>query len=171
MDSDLPALDVEIGKIVFRSWEHQWETEEKFASAVASAKRALPSDFTKPIYEILEGWEQCLKRSSLPFAPYNLRIRPTNDAWKAFTGGFDPSEILMLHRSLREMCAGWDGMLPQPRTKQGKYGQQLVAPAGDQMLLGHYEVEWHSVTVPDAVNLDTLLRTFSPRYKRPRYCI
>jgi hypothetical protein len=101
-----------------------------------------------------------------PPMSYDLRIRRASGEPTPFTAGFDYSEVMRLHSSLHEMCAGWDDLLPQPRTKQGKYGQQLVAPSGDQMLLGQYEIVWHPVTVPDTVNLDTVLRTISPRYKR-----
>jgi hypothetical protein len=87
MANDFPVPQVEIGRIVFRSWEHEWQTDHKEASSVASARKTLPSEVTQPIYEILERWERDLLRSSLPFSPYGLRIRPANNHWMAFADG------------------------------------------------------------------------------------
>jgi len=168
MDSDLPALDVEIGRIVVRSWEHEWKTEEKTSSSVASAQRLLPSDFTKPVYDILERGEQYLLRSSLPFLPYDLRIRRANNEWMGFAGQVDwLLEWARLRLHLGELCPGWDNALPQPSAKKGKYGQMLYAPGGDSPIIAGYEVVWQPILPFEGVDLDKLLREFSPRYKAP----
>jgi hypothetical protein len=75
MDKDGGGSLVEIGRIMFRSWEHEWQTGDREASSVASASRVLPEAVTQPIYEIMERWERDLLRSSLPFSPYRLRVR------------------------------------------------------------------------------------------------
>src|ERR1700730_10227854 len=87
MGNDLQEPSVEVGRILFRSWEHQWETGENEAPWGALSKRTMTSDVTQPIYEILTQWEQDLLRSSLPFSPYGLRIRPANNDWMTFADG------------------------------------------------------------------------------------
>jgi hypothetical protein len=72
---DSPASQpVAIGQIVFRSWEHEWVTGDRYASSVSTARRVLPKDISAPIYSLLERLESLLLRESLPFPPYGLRI-------------------------------------------------------------------------------------------------
>ena len=49
MANELTAPLVEIGRIAFRSWEHEWQTGKHEAPWVASAERTLPADVTQPI--------------------------------------------------------------------------------------------------------------------------
>jgi hypothetical protein len=154
---------VEVGRIVFRSWEHQWQTDSLYACSVGSARRALPSDITRPIYAILERWERDLLRSSLPFPPYGLRIRPSHRVEIA-----DASDILVEKccRHLGELCPNWDEALPQPQVKRTGY-RELRAPSGDTSLGHAYQMEWQVAVFPEAVRIDELLREFSPRHKEP----
>jgi hypothetical protein len=70
---DSPASrPVAIGQIVFRSWEHEWVTGDRYASSVSNARRVLPKDISAPIYSLLERLETLLLRESLPFPPYGL---------------------------------------------------------------------------------------------------
>ncbi len=166
MGNDLPVPSIEIGRIVFRSWEHEWQTDQREAPSVASAKRLLPNVITQPIYEILERWERDLLRSSLPFRPYGLRIRLANNDWMAFADG-DYHLVETCRRSLPigQLCPHWDEALPQPQEKRAKYGGALLrAPLGDTLLNTVYEVVWQPAVFPETVSLDKLLRQFSPRY-------
>lgn len=168
MGNDLPAPFVEIGRIVFRSWEHEWQTDQREAPSVALAKRLLPNDVTQPIYRILRRWERDLLRSSLPFSPYGLRIRPANNDWMAFANGeYWFTEANRPHLSVGELCPKWDQMLPQPQEKCTKYGAVLRAPTSDTRINSVYEVIWQSAVFPEAVKIDELLRQFSPRHKDP----
>jgi hypothetical protein len=143
MDNDLAASSVEIGRIMFRSWEHQWETDEREAPSVASAKRLMSSYVTRPIYEILENWEHDLLRSSLPFSPYDLRVRSANNAWMAFAdGNYHLVETCRRFLPVGELCPNWDETLPKPQEKRGKYGVVLRAPLADVPLNRVYEVMW-----------------------------
>src|SRR5262249_46489359 len=159
---------VEIGRIVFRSWEHEWQTDLKEAPSVASARRTLPSDITRPIYEILERWERDLLRSSLPFSPYGFRIRSVNNDWMALANG-DYWLAETARRCLRvgELCANWNEALPQPQEKRTKYGAVLRAPTSEIQINSAYEVTWRSAVFPETVRIDELLRQFSPRYRPP----
>jgi hypothetical protein len=168
MDSDPSSLEVEVGRIVFRSWEHEWQTGIRETSSVATAKRLLPNDVTQPVYEILERWEQQLLRLSLPFSPYGLRIRPANNEWMAFAARYDHL-VELAHRSLplTHLCPNWDAALPQPPEKHLKYGNVLRAPSSDCIIESVYEVKWQTALVDFrwTAPLDVLLREFSPRYK------
>jgi hypothetical protein len=112
--------------------------------------------------------EQDLLRSSLPFSPYGVRIRRANNEWMAFANG-DYHFVETCRRSLRicELCPGWDEALPQPQEKRTRYGQLLSAPLGDTQVSSAYKVMWQSVAFPATVDIDQLLREFSPRYKEP----
>jgi hypothetical protein len=168
MGNDVPVPSVEIGRIVFRSWEHQWQTDEREAPSVASAKRLLSEHVTRPIYEILESWQRDLLRSSLPFSPYGLRVRPANNDWMAFADGFyHLVELLRRSQAVGQLCPNWDEALPEPQEKRTKYGALLRAPFGDTPLNTVYEVVWRPAVFPETVSLDKLLRQFSPRYKEP----
>jgi hypothetical protein len=168
MGNDLPAPSVEIGRIVFRSWEHEWQTDDKNAASVASARRMLPADVTQPIYEILERWERDLLRSSLPFSPYGIRIRRANNDWMAFANGdYWLAETARRCLPVGEVCPNWDEALPYPREKRTKYGAVLRAPASDTRINSVYEVIWQSAVFPETVRIDELLRQFSPRYRTP----
>ena len=164
MGNDFPVPSVEVGQIVFRSWEHEWQTDHKEAPSVASARRVLPSGITQPIYEILERWERDLLRSSLPFSPYGLRIRPANNDWMTFANG-DYSLVETARRCLpiAQLCPNWDEVLPQPQEKRTKFGTVLRAPLSDTRINSAYEVMWRSAIVAERVNIDDLLRKFSPR--------
>lgn len=158
------APHVEVGCVVFRSWEHQWQTDHREAPSVASASRTMPKNLTQPIYEVLEQWERDFLRSSLPFPPYGLRIRAV-DGWMDFAdGSYHLKELARRSLPISYLCPNWDEMIPQK--KKSKYGSELIAPSGDTMVRDAYEVIWQDV-VPRPVELDTLLRQFSPRYKEP----
>lgn len=164
MAKNLPALSVEIGSVVFRSWEHEWQTEEKEATSIASARRIMPNDITQPIYELLDRWEGHFLRSSLPFAPYRLRVRLANDDWMNFAdGNFWLIEKTRHCLPVREFCPNWDEVLPQPRTKRTKYGAALTAPTGESRLDWIYEVKWQPVLFDSQwqVDIDKLLGKFS----------
>lgn len=170
MGSDISAPEVEVGRIVFRSWEHEWKTGESEAQSVASAMRLLPSDLTSPIYEILERWEQDLLRSSLPFSPYGLRIRRANNGWMAFRdGNYHLVEYGIRDLPIGKLCENWETALPQPQEKQGRY-RILKAPSADTRVSYVYEVKWLPVFIDfhQTSTLDRLLREYSPRYKEPR---
>jgi hypothetical protein len=169
MGNAFPAPPVEIGRIVFRSWEHEWQTGEREARSIASAKRLLPIDITQPIYAILERWERDLIRSSLPYSPYRLRVRRA-DAWQSlvlssYPDGFVAcTEIGRRGSALRELCPSWDAILPEPRYKKGKFGNAMQAPEADHPLDWAYELEWRSEVFPTGdVNVDALFGRYSPR--------
>jgi hypothetical protein len=167
MGNDLPVSPVEIGRIVFRSWEHEWQTDSREAMSVASASRTLPEKVTQPIYQILERWERDLLRSSLPFSPYGLRIRSANNNWMTFANGnYHLVETAYRCLPIRHLCPNWDEILPQPREKRSKYGA-LKAPMSDTPVNSAYELIWRSAILPEAVSIDDLLRHFSPRYGSP----
>jgi hypothetical protein len=168
MGNDLQEPSVEVGRILFRSWEHQWETGENEAPSVALAKRTMPSDVTQPIYEILAQWEQDLLRSSLPFSPYGLRIRPANNDWMTFADG-DYHLVEAARRSLPlgQVCQNWDEALPQPPQKQAKFGVVLRAPSSGTQINFVYEVIWRSAIFPETVDIGKLFGQFSPRYREP----
>lgn len=173
MDDGFPSPKIEVGRILFRSWEHEWQTGNRDASSVASAKRLLPSDVTRPIYEILERWERDFLRSSLPYPPYGLRIRRGNDDWlllvlSAYQNTFPDYTLETLRRSskLGEICPNWDAALPEPRTKPGKFGNVLCAPSGDRPVDWGYEVEWRTAVFPtQELTPEKLLGPYSPRSK------
>jgi hypothetical protein len=162
---------VEIGRIVFRSWEHEWQTGEKETS-LASAKKLLPIEITRPIYEWLEGWERDLLRSSLPYPPGGWRIRGSE--WQKLLHSAAENTLNCSVKNgceLGELCPNWDAALPKPRRKQGRFGQSLYAPLASDPVRLYYGLEWRSAPVhstdSELVNIDYLLREFSPRYKEP----
>jgi hypothetical protein len=165
--ADRRSEQIEIGRIVFRSWEHRWQTDEPETHSVAAAKRLLPESLTAPIYKILGRWENDLLRTSLPYRPYGLRIRPAGSNWIEVT---ETEELLFEHMrralKLNHVCAGWDAALPVPPTRTGKYGT-VYAPDGDQTISDAYWLGWRVVTFPAEVSIDQLLGKFSPRYKEP----
>lgn len=178
MGDDSPASEVEVGRIVFRSWEHEWQTGDKEAPSLASAKRLLPSEITRPIYEVLERWERDLLRSSLPYPPFGVRIRRANSEWLALLLPEHKNHPLSFQvetvtkygledRSIGEFCPDWDAMLPEPRSKKGSFGTTLRAPSADNKIIWAYELEWQPAVFPEQVNIDDLLRQFSPRYREP----
>jgi hypothetical protein len=168
MANDVPGPSVEVGRIVFRSWEHEWETGYREADSVASARRTLPSDVTQPIYEILERWERDLLRSSLPFSPYGLRIRPPNtNCWTFVDTDYAFAETARRVSPVGELCPKWDESLPQPQEKRTKFGAVLRAPLSDTQVNSVYQVIWRPATFPETVNIDKLLRQFSPRNREP----
>lgn len=174
MGDGIQAPGVEVGRIVFRSWEHEWQTGDRETFSLASAKKLLPSEITRPIHEVLERWERDLLRSSLPYSPYGLRIRRANMEWlnllrPAYQGellfyGVESATVYNLEeRSIGELCPNWDAALPEPRSKQGKFGTTLHAPPADRRVIWAYGLEWRPA-VSEEVNIDALLRQFSPRY-------
>ncbi len=179
MDDGLSAPRIEIGRIVFRSWEHEWQTGHKETFPVASAKRLLPNEITRPIYEVLERWERDLLRSSLPYPPYGLRIRRANSEWLdlmrcsykgelLFWGVEHATEYGLADRSIGEFSPNWDAALPEPRSKEGRFGTTLQAPSADSKVTWAYGLEWRPAVFPEQeVNMDDLLRQFSPRYREP----
>jgi hypothetical protein len=156
MDDERPNPTVEVGRIVFRSWEHEWQTGERDCASLALAARLLPASFTQPIYDILGRWEQELERSSLPYPPYGLRIRRGKNQWLpvalADYGG-DPSnyltEFCRRKCTLCDICPGWEEALPEPRVKKGKFGNELFAPGADTPLEWKYSFEWQSAIFPE----------------------
>lgn len=174
MDKITVGPIVEIGRIVFRSWEHRWKTDQVEAQSIASAARVLPDVLTEPIYEILKRWEHSLLRSSLPFSPYGLRIRSAN-GWLAFEGS-EHHLVETVRQSCRigEICPNWDEALRRrrlllvkgPRERHDKYGAVVRVPSSDAPISSAYEVRWQPVS-HHPVNVDSLLRQFSPRYKEP----
>jgi hypothetical protein len=178
MGNGFPAPEVEVGSIVFRSWEHEWQTGDKETFSLASANRLLPSEITRPIYEVLERWEHDLLRSSLPYPPYGLRIRRANSEWLDLLRSAYKGELLFWgvenatkygldERSIGELCPNWDAALPEPRSKQSRFGTTLYAPLADSKVTWAYELKWRPAVVPEQVNIDDLLRQFSPRYREP----
>ena len=87
MGNGFPAPEVEVGRIVFRSWEHEWQTGDRESFSLASA------GITRAIYEALERWERDLLRSSLPYPPYGLRIRLDPHVTKAAGNPMDRSVL------------------------------------------------------------------------------
>lgn len=171
MADDSPVASVEIGSIVFRSWEHEWQTDQREAPSVASAKRLLPSDLTRPIYEILGRWERDLLRSSFPLSPYGLRIRAADNRWMDLVsqdGSDHLAEMACRMVPIHKLCPGWDEAVSQLQQKRTKYGVVREASASNITLNDLYEVIWRSAIFPEQpVNIDQLLRRFSPRYKEP----
>ncbi|HEY1934487.1 MAG TPA: hypothetical protein VGG99_20965 [Acetobacteraceae bacterium] len=179
MGNGFPTPEVEVGRIVFRSWEHEWQTGDKETFSLASAKKLLPSEITRPIYEVLERWERDLLRSSLPYPPYGLRIRRAKSEWldlmlsaykgePLFYGVENATKYGLEGRSIGELCPNWDAALPEPRSKQGRFGTTLHAPLAGSNLTWAYELEWRPAVFPEQeVNIDDLLRHFSPRYREP----
>jgi hypothetical protein len=179
MGNGFPASKVEVGRIVFRSWEHEWQTGDRETFSLASAKRLLPSEITRAIYEVLERWERDLLRSSLPYAPYGLRIRRANSEWLdllrsaykcelLFWGVENATKYGLEERTIGELCPNWDAALPEPRSKQGRFGTTLHAPSAGSKVTWAYGLEWRAAVFPEQkVNIDDLLRQFSPRYREP----
>src|SRR5208337_4860624 len=62
--------EVEIVRLVFKSWEHRWVTGVRMAASTASAHRLMPETTTEPIYDIL--YERELLRDTMPLSPYGL---------------------------------------------------------------------------------------------------
>jgi hypothetical protein len=132
MGNDFPVPSVEVGRIVFRSWEHEWQTDHKEAFSIASARRTLHGDVTQPIYQILERWERDLLRSSLPFSPYGLRIRAANNNWMMFAdGNYHLVEAARRCSPIGQLCPDWDAVQPEHQKKRTKYGAVLRAPMSD----------------------------------------
>jgi hypothetical protein len=169
MDNEPLAPPMEVGRIVFCSWEHEWKTGQKEAASIALAERVMPAGLTKPIYDILEQWERDLLRSSLPFPPYGLRVRRATFLDLISQDG-SVHLVKLAHRSLQisELCSEWDQARPQPSEKRGKYGEILRAPTGNEQINSFYEIAWRPVASTEPVDLDNLLREFSPRHETPK---
>ncbi len=179
MDDGFPAPKVEIGRIVFRSWEHEWQTGDKETFSLASAEKLLPIEITRPIYERLERWERDLLRSSLPYPPGGWRIRRAGTEWQNLLHSATKNPLTCAFENARkygfegckldEICPNWDVVLPEPRSKQGRFGTSLCAPPASSPVLLYYGLEWRSATVhstnSELVSIDDLLREFSPRYR------
>lgn len=173
-DDGFPAPPkVEIGRIVFRSWEHEWQTGDKETFSLASAKKLLPIEITRPIYEWLEGWERDLLRSSLPYPPGGWRIRGSE--WQKLLHSAAENTLKRAVKNgckLGELCPNWDAALPEPRSKQGRFGTSLCAPLASSPVLLYYGLKWDPHPAPvhptnsELVNIDDLLREFSSRYRK-----
>jgi hypothetical protein len=149
---------VVIGQIVFRSWEHEWVTGDRYASSVSAASRVLPKDVSEPIYSLLERLELLLLRESLPFPPYGLRMAQGQDV---------PYPTLEDHAvqylPIGHYCPTWDDNLRRrrllfsggPKTKGGKFGTTIEVPLAERRLCDFYEVKWESKF--GTVELDQLL--------------
>lgn len=161
-----------VGRVVFRSWEHQWITGEPWVASVASASRLLPERRTAPIYDILKRWEQSLLRASLPFAPHDVRIVEENEllAYENYDDHFP--DWVRRALPIGQICPDWEEALRKkrlllakgPREKPLKSGLILKVPSGETPLNCVYEVEWRCVCLP--AYIDVFLREFSPRHKQ-----
>jgi hypothetical protein len=138
---------VAIGRIVFRSWEHEWVTGDRHASSVSTASRVLPKDVSEPIYSMFERLELLLLRESLPFPPYGLRIAQGQDA---VFPAFEDHSVQYL--PIEHFCPTWDDNLRRqrlllsggPTTKGGKFGTTIEVPLAERRLGDFYEVKWES---------------------------
>jgi hypothetical protein len=78
-----------------------------------------------------------------------------------------PSSERVSGDPIGELCPKWDESLPQPQEKRTKFGAALRAPLSDTQVNSVYQVIWRPATFPETVNIDKLLRQFSPRYREP----
>ena len=80
---------VEFGQIVVESWEHKWKNPDNQGDVpLAQAERVLPREATEKIYQFLEKTEKMLLRGSLPFPPFDFRVRLV-DHQPGFSHNFD----------------------------------------------------------------------------------
>jgi hypothetical protein len=139
-------------------------SDEAEAPSVASARRVLPEESTKAIYEILQRWESEYLESSLPFPPYDLRIRAVNNPRPITDARPLLIETARRHQPISTYCPTWDQMLiaNEISEKRSRFGSVLRAPSGESTVYAHYELRWVCLC---QVGIDQLLRKFSPRYK------
>jgi hypothetical protein len=80
MVNESEKFALEFGRIIFRSWEHDWDLGiPNTRTSLAEASRLLPAAATQPVYDWLNGLDAMLRRRTLPFPPLDVRVRRQSD--------------------------------------------------------------------------------------------
>jgi hypothetical protein len=166
---------IEFGRVRLLSWEHDWATSSKHTyTSLRDAERVLPLGVTAEIYAVLRREEVRLLRGSLPFPPYDFRMRLNENrpGDHANISNEDLSDLERRSCTLGDICPGWSEALRKAgletngiiATKRGRHGM-LEAARADTPFLFAYSLEWHMVGLPGPI--DRILRDLSPRYRVP----
>jgi hypothetical protein len=163
---------VEFGRIMLTSWEHDWATDANHARIpLREAKRVLPEALTADIYALLKREEERLLRHSLPFPPYDFRIRRADDQHEV-----DDEQI---NDALREasplgvMYSEWTNYLKAASlekdgvllNKRSNHGSLIYVSGADTLFAYAYSLDW--CPVGEAGSIDRVLGELSPRYRPP----
>jgi hypothetical protein len=166
MDNESNKCALEFGRIIFRSWEHDWNLgipHER--TSLAEARRLLPTSATQPVYDWLNGLEAMLRRRTLPFPPFDVRVRRQSEILE---NGDGPMWRAL---PIRCLCPDWDEYLraaglmdgDKGKMKRGKHGSQISVLTGESILGHAYSLNWEKT--PDTYALHDVLREFSPHFK------
>lgn len=144
---------IEFGRVQLCSWEHDWATScwQNFTS-LRDAQRVIPVEVTGEIYALLRRDEVRLLRGSLPFTPYDFRVRLENNRPGDHSCLRD--EVSRVYK-IGIICPCWSEALREAgletegnvATKKGRYKTLRVAGADTQFSVA-YSLEWRPISVP-----------------------
>lgn len=167
------AATLEFGRLEFRSWEHDWALGcTNTPTSLAAAQRVLPEKATSAIYDLLRQQEALLLQDTMPFPPFDLRVR---SKIRRPLRSYRDANVLILASAatLNTICPRWDKLLDkhglidgtQARTKTCKYGTTLRVPTGDRFVRDNYSLEWFPWATD--VDIDKMFGEYGPRHKDP----